>query len=116
MRHSTSSAATIIRNCMLRCLNKNITGKKAQETLDKAAITLNKNSVPFDDKSAFVTSGIRVGVPAITTRGMQETDMQTVVNLVDKVLMNTDDEKIIKDARNEVGELMKRFPLYPELG
>ncbi len=59
--------------------NKNITGKKAQETLDKAHITLNKNAVPYDDKSPFVTSGIRVGVPAITTRGMKEADMEKVV-------------------------------------
>lgn len=67
--------------------NKNLTGKKAQETLDKAHITLNKNAVPFDDKSPFVTSGIRVGVPAITTRGMKETDMQAVVDFIDRVLM-----------------------------
>ncbi len=73
--------------------NKNITGKKAQETLDRAQITLNKNAVPFDDKSPFVTSGIRVGVPAITTRGMKEEHMQTVVDLVDKVLMNLDNRK-----------------------
>ncbi|MDQ3277680.1 MAG: serine hydroxymethyltransferase, partial [Bacteroidota bacterium] len=67
--------------------NKNITGKKAQETLDRAHITLNKNAVPYDDKSPFVTSGIRVGVPAITTRGLKEEHMQTVVDLIDKVLM-----------------------------
>src|SRR3954464_741887 len=72
--------------------NKNITGKKAQETLDKAHITLNKNAVPYDDKSPFVTSGIRVVVPAITTRGMKEKDMETVVAMIDKVLMNIDDE------------------------
>jgi glycine hydroxymethyltransferase len=96
--------------------NKNITGKKAQETLDKASITLNKNAVPFDDKSPFVTSGIRVGVPAITTRGMKEDDMQTVVDFVDKVLMNLDDEKTITSVKNEVKEFMKRFVLYPELG
>ncbi len=96
--------------------NKNITGKKAQETLDKASITLNKNAVPFDDKSPFVTSGIRVGVPAITTRGMKENDMQEVVNFVDKVLMNIDDEKIIGSVQNDVKEFMKGFPLYPELG
>jgi glycine hydroxymethyltransferase len=95
--------------------NKNITGKKAQETLDKAGITLNKNAVPFDDKSPFVTSGIRVGVPAITTRGMKENDMQEVVDLVDKILMNLDDEKIIAGVKNNVAELMKKFPLYPEL-
>ncbi len=95
--------------------NKNITGKKAQETLDKASITLNKNSVPFDDKSPFVTSGIRVGVPAITTRGMKEQDMEEVVSLVDKVLMNINDEKVVSSVKNEVIELMEAFPLYPEL-
>jgi glycine hydroxymethyltransferase len=95
--------------------NKNITGKKAQETLDKAAITLNKNAVPFDDKSPFVTSGIRVGVPAITTRGLKESDMQTVVDFVDKVLMNIDDEKTISSVKSEVKDFMKKFVLYPEL-
>ncbi len=95
--------------------NKSITGKKAQETLDRAAITLNKNAVPFDDKSPFVTSGIRVGVPAITTRGLKENDMQTVVDLVDKVLMNLDDEKIITLVKSDVKEFMKGFPLYPGL-
>ena len=96
--------------------NKNLTGKKAQETLDRAHITLNKNSVPFDDKSPFVTSGIRIGVPAITTRGMKENDMETVVSMIDKVLMNIDDEKIIADVRGEVRTFMQQFPLYPELG
>ena len=96
--------------------NKNLTGKKAQETLDKAHITLNKNAVPYDDKSPFVTSGIRVGVPAITTRGMKEQDMETVVAMVDKVLTHIDDEKTVSNIKSEVNELMKRFPLYPELG
>lgn len=95
--------------------NKNITGKKAQETLDKAHITLNKNSVPFDDKSPFVTSGIRVGVPAITTRGMKEKDMDTIVGMIDKVLMNADDEKIVGGVKQEVRSFMQLFPLYPEL-
>ena len=96
--------------------NKNITGKKAQETLDKAHITLNKNAVPFDDKSPFVTSGIRVGVPAITTRGMKEEHMQTVVDLIDKVLMNIHDETILPAVKEEVRSFMAQFPLYPELG
>ena len=96
--------------------NKNLTGKKAQETLDKAHITLNKNAVPFDDKSPFVTSGIRVGVPAITTRGMKEKDMETVVAMIDKVLMKADDEKTISDTKVEVNKFMNQFPLYPELG
>lgn len=96
--------------------NKNLTGKKAQETLDKAHITLNKNAVPFDDKSPFVTSGIRIGVPAITTRGLREADMETVVAMIDKVLMNADDEKVIADVRADVKAFMAQFPLYPEIG
>jgi glycine hydroxymethyltransferase len=96
--------------------NKNLTGKKAQETLDRAHITLNKNAVPYDDKSPFVTSGIRVGVPAITTRGMKEADMQTVVDLIDRVLMNADDAGTITGVAQEVHDLMGQFPLYPELG
>ncbi len=95
--------------------NKNITGKKAQETLDRAHITLNKNSVPYDDKSPFVTSGIRVGVPAVTTRGMKETEMQIIVDLIDKVLMNIDDEATILSVKEEVKTFMQQFPLYPEL-
>src|SRR3989440_12563098 len=95
--------------------NKNLTGKKAQETLDKAQITLNKNAVPFDDKSPFVTSGIRVGVPAITTRGMVENQMDEVVQLIDRVLMNIENETTIEKVRSEVKEFMKQFPLYPEL-
>mgnify|MGYP003329888672 CR=1 FL=1 len=96
--------------------NKNITGKKAQETLDRAHITLNKNAVPFDDKSPFVTSGIRVGVPAITTRGMKEKDMQTVVDFIDRVLMDIDNEATITAVKAEVGKFMEQFPLYPNLG
>ncbi len=95
--------------------NKNISCKKAQETLDKAHITLNKNAVPFDDKSPFVTSGIRVGVPAITTRGMQTGDMETVVGFVDRVLSATDNENEIAAVKAEVGSFMQSFPLYPGL-
>ncbi|TAD87752.1 MAG: serine hydroxymethyltransferase [Bacteroidetes bacterium] len=96
--------------------NKNLSGKKAQETLDRAHITLNKNSVPYDDKSPFVTSGMRVGVPAITTRGMVEADMQFVANAIDNVLMNADDERVIATVAKEVHEFMAQFPLYTELG
>lgn len=95
--------------------NKNISGKKAEQVLVQADITANKNMVPFDDKSAFVTSGIRFGVPAITTRGMVEGHMQFVVNAVDKVLMNADNADIITGVRGEVNEFMKQFVLYPEL-
>jgi glycine hydroxymethyltransferase len=96
--------------------NKNISGKKAEQVLGKADITLNKNMVPFDDKSAFVTSGIRVGVPAITSRGMKASDMEFVVNAIDTVLMNADDETKLEAVRKQVNEFMAQFPLYPELG
>ncbi|MEN9569577.1 MAG: hypothetical protein RL172_808 [Bacteroidota bacterium] len=96
--------------------NKNISGKKAEQALVKADITLNKNMVPFDDKSAFVTSGIRIGTPAITTRGLKEEHMQFVVNAVDNVLMNADDENVINTVRKQVNEFMEQFSLYPELG
>lgn len=95
--------------------NKNITGKKAQETLDKAHITLNKNAVPFDDKSPFVTSGIRVGVPAITTRGLKEEHMEPIVDMIDIVLSNVDNEAKIETVKHDVHEFMAAFPLYPEL-
>jgi glycine hydroxymethyltransferase len=96
--------------------NKNITGKKAQETLDRAHITLNKNSVPYDDKSPFVTSGIRIGVPAITTRGLNSTHMETVVDMIDRVLMQADNEATVAAIKEEVKSFMQQFPLYPELG
>jgi glycine hydroxymethyltransferase len=95
--------------------NKGITGKKAQESLDKAHITLNKNAVPFDDKSPFVTSGIRIGVPAITTRGLKETDMETIAALIDRVLVAPDDETVLAQVRSSVMDLMKQFPLYTEM-
>ena len=95
--------------------NKNISGKKAEQALVQADITLNKNMVPFDDKSAFVTSGIRVGTPAITTRGMKAEDMQFVVNMVDNVLMNADDANLITTVRKQVNDFMHQFELYPEL-
>lgn len=95
--------------------NKDLTGKKAQESLDKAHITLNKNAVPFDDKSPFVTSGIRVGVPAVTTRGLKENDVVQVVDMIDKVLMNADDEQVIGNIKNDVKSFMQQFPLYPDL-
>ena len=96
--------------------NKNISGKKAEQVLGLADITVNKNMVPFDDKSAFVTSGIRVGVPAITTRGMKTEHMQFVVNAIDNVLMNPDDEALLKTIKQQVNEFMQQFILYPELG
>ncbi len=96
--------------------NKGLTGKKAQETLDKANITLNKNSVPFDDRSPFVTSGIRIGVPAVTTRGLKEEHMPFIADAIDRTLMNPDDDNLIAQTRNAVRDFMQPFPLYPELG
>jgi len=95
--------------------NKNISGKKAEQVLGLADITVNKNMVPFDDKSAFVTSGIRVGVPAVTTRCMKEVHMQFVVDAIDQVLMNADDKNLIEKQKKEVNEFMRQFPLYPEI-
>jgi glycine hydroxymethyltransferase len=95
--------------------NKNISGKKAEIALGKAEITVNKNMVPYDDKSAFITSGIRVGVPAVTTRGMKEEHMSTVVGLIDKALVNAENEGVLAALKGEVNVFMKQFPLYPEL-
>ncbi|GAA0526411.1 serine hydroxymethyltransferase [Chitinophaga japonensis] len=95
--------------------NKNISGKKAEQTLVKADITVNKNMVPFDDKSAFVTSGIRVGVPAITTRGLKEEHMLQIVEWMDNLLMDADNDALITKVRKEVNGFMEQFPLYPEL-
>jgi glycine hydroxymethyltransferase len=96
--------------------NKDISGKKGEIALGKAGITVNKNMVPFDDKSAFITSGIRVGVPAVTTRGMKETHMATIVDMIDKALMNAEKEEVLAGISGDVASLMKQFPLYPELG
>lgn len=95
--------------------NKEISGKKAEIALGKAEITVNKNMVPFDDKSAFITSGIRVGVPAITTRGMKEVHMATVVEMIDKAIVNHEKDDALATMRGDVNAFMKQFPLYPEL-
>jgi glycine hydroxymethyltransferase len=91
---------------------KGLTGKLAENTLIKADITVNKNMVPFDDATAMTTSGMRVGTAAMTTRGLVEADFVRVVDLVDKVLMNHDNESVITSVRNEVNEWMKAFPLF----
>ena len=92
--------------------NKNITGKDAEKALVLADITANKNMVPFDDKSPFVTSGIRFGTPAITTRGLKEKDMEKIVELIDSVIINHNDTKMIKKIKNEVNEFMSSRPLF----
>jgi len=92
--------------------NKNISGKEAENALVKAEITVNKNMVPFDDKSPFVTSGIRVGTAAITTRGLVEKDMETIVALIDKVLTDHTNEDLIEEVAEEVNELMSERPIF----
>jgi len=94
--------------------NKNITGKEAENALVKAEITVNKNMVPFDDKSPFITSGIRVGSAAITTRGLKETDMSLIVDLIDEVLMNFQNEEVLEQVAKKVNKLMQEKPLFAE--
>lgn len=94
--------------------NKNISGKKAENTLVKADITINKNMVPFDDKSPFITSGIRVGVPAMTTRGLKEEHMPQIAQWLDRVLMDPDNDTVINNVKAEVNSFMQQFPMYPE--
>ncbi len=92
--------------------NKNITGKDAEQALVKADITVNKNMVPFDDKSPFVTSGVRIGTPAITTRGLKEKDMEAIVALVDEVIMNYEDEAKLEAISEKVNAMMSDLPLF----
>lgn len=92
--------------------NKNISGKQAENALVKADITCNKNMVPFDDKSPFVTSGIRLGTPAVTSRGMKEKDMQHIADWIDQIVQDTENEQLLVRVKNEVNEYMKQFPLY----
>ncbi len=95
--------------------SKNITGKDAENALIKADITVNKNMVPFDDQSPFVTSGMRVGTPAITTRGLKENDCKQIVEWIDEVIINHDNDTKINAIKNEVNKYMEKFPLYPEI-
>jgi glycine hydroxymethyltransferase len=99
---------------LLDLRNRNLTGKDAQEALDRSGITVNKNAVPFDDKSPLITSGIRIGTPALTTRGMKETEMETVAALIDRVLGAIGDASVHARVENDVKELCLRFPLYAE--
>lgn len=92
--------------------NKNITGKDAEKALELAAITANKNMVPFDDQSPFITSGIRFGTPAITTRGLKEADMETIVSFIDDVIMDSENEEHLMQIRKKVNDLMKSRPLF----
>ena len=100
-------------HCMLIDLrNRNITGKDAENALVKADITANKNMVPFDTQSPFITSGIRLGTPAITTRGVKENVIPVIVDLIDKVIVNYEDEKVLSEVKNEVNKLMSAYPIF----
>jgi glycine hydroxymethyltransferase len=93
--------------------SKGLTGKVAEKALDRAGITVNKNTVPKETESPFVTSGIRIGTPAVTTRGLREQEMRTVADLIARVLAAPDDESVVGRAREEVRSLAQSFPLYP---
>ncbi|NQZ44573.1 MAG: serine hydroxymethyltransferase [Flavobacteriaceae bacterium] len=96
--------------------NKNITGKLTENVLEKADITANKNMVPFDDQSPFITSGVRFGTPAITTRGLKEADMETIVGYIDEIITNPEDEQVIAGVRTKVNALMDGKPLFAQEG
>jgi glycine hydroxymethyltransferase len=93
--------------------NRGLTGKIAEKALDVAGITVNKNTVPKETQSPFVTSGIRIGTPAVTTRGMRETEMRQIAEMIDRILSAPEDAKLAEGIREEVRELARRFPLYP---
>jgi glycine hydroxymethyltransferase len=95
--------------------NKNITGKDAEKVLVRADITANKNMVPFDDKSPFITSGIRFGTAAVTTRGLKEDDMAIIVSFIDEVLSNPENEEVIDRVKENVNAMMKKRPLFSAL-
>jgi len=95
--------------------NKDITGKDAEETLESAGLTVNKNAFPFDTQSRFVTGGIRIGTPAVTSRGLIERDMEQIAEWMNRAILNRRDAQEIKKIRSEVRELCERFPLYPHL-
>ena len=102
-----------VNHCMLIDLrNKNISGKEAEQALVKADITANKNMVPFDTESAFVTSGIRFGTPAITTRGITELEIPKIVELINEVILNYNDDNIIIQVKTEVNKLMGSYPIF----
>ena len=95
--------------------SKDITGKQAENALEKAGITVNKNMVPFDQRSPFITSGIRVGTPAVTTRGMKENEMIRIADFINTAVSNFDNDSKLEEIRLEVRELCGKFPLYTNL-
>ena len=99
---------------LISLVEKNLTGKVVEDELGKAGITVNKNTIPFDPQKPFITSGIRIGTPALTTRGMKETEMKQVARLIDQVISNLNDNRVYTEVNEEVKALCQRFPLYKE--
>ncbi len=96
--------------------SKGVTGLEAEKALDAAGITVNKNSIPFETKSPQITSGIRIGTPAVTTRGMKEEDMTRIAVFIDRVLADPGNGRLLKAIRSEVREFCRGFPLFPKIG
>ncbi|MCX6828940.1 MAG: serine hydroxymethyltransferase, partial [candidate division Zixibacteria bacterium] len=99
---------------LISFIESGLTGKKVEKALDAAGITVNKNTVPFDPQKPFVTSGIRIGTPAITTRGMGVNEMKVIAEFIDRVIKNMDNETVLAQVAKEVKALCDKFPLYPE--
>ena len=112
LNYDLVSGGTDTHVLLIDLTNKNITGKKAENALGEAGIHLNKNMVPFDTKSPFITSGIRIGTPAITTRGMGKLEMKQVVNWIDEIIAQPDNEKLHSSILSNVNELCSKFPIY----
>lgn len=113
--YDISSGGTDNHLMLVDLTNKGLSGKKAENTLGAAGITVNKNMVPFDTKSPFVTSGIRIGTPAVTTRKMKENEMKQIALFIDKAINNSENEDVLKQIKSDVKNLCSNFPLYPEL-
>tara|TARA_B100001250_G_C19771432_1_gene777352 strand:- start:1239 stop:1820 length:582 start_codon:yes stop_codon:yes gene_type:complete len=112
MGYSIVSGGTDTHLVLIDLSNKDVSGKKAEITLEKAGITTNKNMVPFDKRSPLITSGIRIGTPALTTRGMKEPEMILIAKLINDVIENIDDQEMIEKVKNTVFDLCKQYPLY----
>jgi len=115
MKYDIISGGTDNHLMLLDLTKKDLSGKKTEIALGRAGITVNKNMIPFDTKSPFVTSGIRIGTPAVTTRGMKETEMKMIAAFIDRAIRNSENEQELGIIKNEVASLCSRFPLYPEL-
>ena len=110
--YSLISGGTDTHQVLIDLQNKNISGKAAELSLDESGITVNKNMIPYDPKSPFVTSGIRIGSPAITTRGMGVNEVKIIVDLIDQVIVNHDNKEKIQSIKKHVNELCSSYPIY----